>query len=99
MKRSTETMCALLRELIVPIADLHRLAVECGNCKAVTVLDFTTRIQRQGGPVAPALVQSPVCDRAFDAGLKDRIHALAGILEWMEALPEERISFRVPPPA
>jgi len=46
-------MCALLRELIVPVADLHRLAVECGNCKAVTVLDFTTRIQRQGGPVAP----------------------------------------------
>ncbi len=91
-------MCALLSELIVPVSDLHRLAVECGQCKAVTVLDFTARIPREGGAVLPTVVECPVCHRPFHAELKDRIRALGNLLAWMGNLTDESVSFRVAPP-
>jgi hypothetical protein len=92
-------MCALLRELIVPVGDLHRLAIECGQCKAVTVLDFTTRIKDEVGHLLlPVVTHCCVCHRDFDPGLKDRIRALGNLLDWMAALDGQTISFRVPPP-
>jgi hypothetical protein len=92
-------MCALLRELVVPASDLHRLAIECAACKAVTILDLSTRIQREGGPITPIIVRCCVCDRAFDEGLRDRVRALANVLHWLSQLPDEKITFRVTPPA
>jgi hypothetical protein len=92
-------MCALLRELVVPVADLHRLAVKCDQCKTVTTLDFTTRIQTREGLAVPGLTECPVCHHSFNAGLKDRIQTLGTILEWMRDLGPETVSFRVPPPA
>ncbi len=92
-------MCALLRELIIPVADLDRIAVECGRCGSVTTLSLGLRApDNSGRQVLPAVASCPVCQRDFDGRLKQALRDLAGLLSYMGGLPEQAISFRVPPP-
>lgn len=92
-------MCALLRELVVPVADLDRIAVECGRCKSATTLGLGLRIKDETGrQILPAVTACSVCGRDFDPRLKQALRDLAALLSYLGSLPDEAVSFRVPPP-
>lgn len=93
-------MCALHSELIVPIADLDRVAVECGRCKSTTVLELGLRIKDEGGKnILPAVTSCSVCGHDFDTRLKQSLRDLAGLLSFLGGLRDESVSFRLVPPA
>ena len=89
-------MSALLHELVVPIADLTRLSVECARCGAVTTFDLALRIRDEmGRTIPPSVTSCSICHADFDTALKQRIRDLAVLLE---SLSGAKLAFRVPPP-
>jgi hypothetical protein len=83
-------MCALVRELVIPVSDLHRLAVECGTCHTVVTVDLGS---------APAIIAfCSVCRHDYSPDIKQRLSALREILDALATTKECAFSFRVAPP-
>lgn len=93
-------MCALLHELIVPVTDLDRIAVECLRCNSITVLGLGLRTKDDGGRlILPAVTACSVCSSDFDPRLKQALRDLTALLSYLGGLTDQRIAFRVAAPA
>jgi PHP family Zn ribbon phosphoesterase len=84
-------MCALIRDLTVPIEDLRRLSIECCACHTVMTLDLAGKMQT-------TVSFCPACRREFQPAIKDRVRALADLLDALSDSKECAFAFRVAPP-
>ena len=85
-------MCALIYEVTVPLIDLRRLAVECIACDTVMIVDLR-------GKAETTVTFCPTCHHDFEPPIKERVRALAGLLDALGSSKECRFAFRVAPPA
>jgi len=81
-------MCALLRELIVPIEDLNRLAIECSKCKTVMIVDIRADA---------VIVKCGACQTEFEKSIMQTVRSLANDLSYLSK-SGHGFSFRVAPP-
>jgi hypothetical protein len=81
-------MCALIRELAIPLEDLTRLAIDCPQCRSTMIVNLSAEVP---------LRFCSVCSLDFNDAERQSFRALATAIDHMK-MGRHKFSFRVPPP-
>lgn len=80
-------MCAMLKEMSVPVSDLRYLCVQCGECSTQIILDLTGKKD---------LTRCPACNLNFDPlSVNGNIEQIAAAFKQLNAA-KHKFSFRIP---
>ena len=88
---------AIKSELILELADLDRVSIECVSCHARVELSISALTTREPGATHTRTipVRCPSCDDGWEAVR----HALGKLVRDLNELAQYKLSFRLPRPA
>ena len=91
-------MCAVIKEISVPLSDLRRIVITCARCQSDTTFDITLGKQNNTplGKTSATPEACSVCEAHFDQGAQESIDALREAYSKIGKQKSLSVSFRVP---
>ena len=89
-------MCAVLRELLVPLSDLRHVVITCTKCK--TDITFDLLLEWNGPPMSKTTAtpqQCPACEAHFDQQAQESLDAMRKAYQCIMKQKSIVFSFRV----
>jgi hypothetical protein len=90
-------MCAMLKEILVPLSDLQTVVITCTRCK--TDITFGLLLEKQNpAPMAKTTAtpeMCPVCEVKFDQHAQEAVDALREAYKALMKHKSLTVSFRV----
>lgn len=80
-----KSMCAMVNEILVQLAELSRASITCGYCGAEVIVSLDSQLD---------VTHCPACHRDFDPAVKENLVALAQIRLSMKT-SRHKLAFRI----